>query len=373
MIRGALDTLAALVGVALAAGCSHGGEDGAPKPPDGADVALTGAGATFPYPLYTKWISEFTRARPGLKINYQSIGSGGGVRQLTEGTVDFGATDAPLSDEQMASLASRARGVVHIPTCLGAVAVAYHLDGVPSGLHLTPEAVAGIFLGAVTEWNDPLIQKENPGTALPARRIVVVHRSDGSGTTRIFTDWLAAVSPAWRRGPAAGMSVEFPSGLGAKGNEGVAGQIASMPGTLGYVELVYAVQNKLSYAAVGNAAGAFVMPSPASITAAGEGAIAGMTDDLRASVASSPGEGAYPVAGFTYVVLQARQADVAKGKALVDFLGWAVREGQTFAEPLSYAPLPAALVPRVEAKLAAITGPDGRPLRPDLRPSILAR
>ncbi len=347
----------ALLTSALVAGCSRGGEGGH-EGAGGQEIALTGAGATFSYPLYTRWITEFKKARPGLKINYQSIGSGGGIRQLAERTVDFGATDAPMSDAQMA----RTPGIVHVPTCLGAVVLAYNLEGVPSGLRVTPEAATGIFVGEVKAWNDPLLQRENPEVALPAKRIVAVHRSDGSGTTRIFTDWLAAVSPAWRGGPGAGMSVDFPSGLGAKGNEGVAGQVSTMPGAIGYVELVYAAQNGLAYATVRNASGAFVMASPASITAAGRGALATMPDDLRASAVAAPGEGAYPITGFTYVVLYGRQPDAARGKALVEFLAWSVHEGQAFAEPLSYAPLPAALVPRVDAKLAAITGPDGTPL-----------
>jgi phosphate transport system substrate-binding protein len=323
------------------------------------DGSLTGAGATFPYPLYTKWISEFSKTQPGLKINYQSIGSGGGIRQITERTVDFGASDAPMSDEQLA----KAPGILHIPTCLGAVVLTYNLEGVPSGLKVTPDAVAGIFLGTVKEWTDPLIAKENPGTKLPKKAIVSVHRSDGSGTTRIFTDWLTATSADWKKGPGAGMSVSFPSGLGAKGNEGVAGQVSSTPGAVGYVELVYAVQNKLSYASVKNAAGAFVTPSPASITHAGAGAAPNMPEDMRGSAVNPQGEGAYPIAGFTYILLYSKQTDAARGKALVDFLSWAIHEGQAFAEPLSYAALPASLVPKIDAKLAAVSGPDGKPVR----------
>ena len=352
----------------LAVGCSRGGEE-AGRGRDGAggqELALTGAGSTLAYPIYTRWISEFTRFTPGLRINYQSIGSGGGIRQILERTVDFGATDAPMNDAQM----KKAPGVVHIPTCLGAVALTYNLEGVPSGLKVTPEAAAGIYLGTVTEWNDPLLQKENPGIPLPAKRIVAVHRSDGSGTTRVFTDWLAATSPAWRAGPGAGMSVDFPTGMGAKGNEGVAGQVTSARGTIGYVELVYAVQNKLPYAAVRNGAGAFVMPGSASIAAAGQAALAATPDDLRISAVAAPGAASYPITAFTFVVLYGEQADAARGKALVDFLAWATHEGQAFAEPLSYAPVPAALVPRIDAKLASITGPDHQPLRP--RPAAAA-
>jgi phosphate transport system substrate-binding protein len=356
MIRGVMALL--LLAALAPLGCSRvsGDEGGRPGRGDG---ALTGAGATFPYPLYTKWISELGKTRPGLRINYQSIGSGGGIRQITEGTVDFGATDVPMNDDEL----RRAPGIVHVPTCLGAVALIYNVEGVPGGLHLTAEATAGIFLGTVARWDDPRIQRENPGARLPDRLILPVHRSDGSGTTRIFTDWLAGASPAFRDGPGAGMSVAFPGGLGAKGNEGVAGQVAGTPGAIGYVELVYAAQNRLSVAALRNAAGAFVSPTPASITAAGAGALARMPEDLRGSAVDAAGEGAYPLSGFTYVLLYARQADAARGKALVDFLTWSIHEGQAFAEPLSYAPLPASLVPRIDAKLAAVTGPDGKPLR----------
>jgi phosphate transport system substrate-binding protein len=380
MIPSVMNIVALLAVAALAvggtSGCSKGSGEGdegslpgqkkqvapraeeAPAAPKG-DGSLTGAGATFPYPLYTKWISEIGKARPGLRINYQSIGSGGGIRQITERTVDFGASDAPMSDEQLA----KAQGLLHIPTCLGAVVLTYNLEGVPSGLKMTPDAVAGIFLGTVKEWTDPLIAKENPGVKLPKKTIASVHRSDGSGTTRIFTDWLSAASADWKKGPGAGTSVSFPSGLGAKGNEGVAGQVSSTPGAIGYIELAFAQQNHLSYASVKNAAGAFVTPSPASITLAGAGAAAKMPEDMRSSAVSAQGEGAYPIFGFTYILLYSKQTDAARGKALVDFLTWSIHEGQAFTEPLSYAPLPSSLVPKIDAKLAMVTGPDGKPLR----------
>lgn len=345
-----------LIAVAPACGRdSGGGSGGLPgqKPSGG---AITGAGATFPYPLYTKWISEFEKARPGARINYQSIGSGGGIRQITERTVDFGASDTPMTDEQMA----KAPGIVHLPTCLGAVALAYNLEGHLRGLKLSPEAVAGIFLGEIKRWDDPAIARDNPGVALPDKKITIVHRSDGSGTTKLFTTWLSAQSPAWAKGPGAGMSVAFPIGLGAKGNEGIAGQVASTPGAVGYVELVYAVQNKLAYAAVKNAAGAFVEPTPESVTAAGEAAE--MPEDLRGSAVGGASPAAYPIAGFSYVLLYKKQADAARGRALVSFLSWAAHDGQAFAEPLSYARLPASVVARVDAALTTVTGPDGRPL-----------
>jgi phosphate transport system substrate-binding protein len=361
--------IAAFSLLALAAGCgkSDGGGEGLPgqkgagasvRAQAAGSVTLTGAGATFPFPLYTKWIDEFTKSRGDLKINYQSIGSGGGIRQMTERTVDFGATDAPMSDEQL----SKAPGIIHIPTCLGAVVLTYNLDGVPSGLKITPEAAAGIFLGKVKEWNDPLLQKENPSVVLPKKTISSVHRSDGSGTTKIFVDYLSAVSPEWKSGPGTGTSVNWPSGLGAKGNEGVSGQVSSTPGAIGYVELVYAAQNKLSYASVKNASGKFVMPALESITAAGAGALAKMPEDFRISIVNAEGEGAYPISGFTYILLYKEQKDAAKGKALVDFLKWAVHDGQKLTTGLNYSPLPEELVKKVDATLAGVTGPDGKPL-----------
>jgi phosphate transport system substrate-binding protein len=354
--------LACFAVIALAAGCGKGSVDERPlpgqKPAASAAGALTGAGATFPYPLYTKWISEYGTETPGLRINYQSIGSGGGIRQITERTVDFGASDAPMTEEQLA----KAPGIVHIPTCLGAVALAYNLEGVPSGLKLTPEAVSGIFLGSIKEWDDPAIAKENAGTTLPKKKIIVVHRSDGSGTTKLFTEWLTSASPDWSKGPGAGMSVAFPSGLGAKGNEGIAGQVSSTPGAIGYVELVYAVQNKLAYAAVKNAAGAFVMPTSESVMAAGAGAAAKMPDDLRGSAINVAAPAAYPISGFSYVLLYRKQTDEQRGRALVGFLSWALDRGQAFAEPLSYAKLPAEVAARATAALASVVGPNDRPL-----------
>lgn len=360
--------IAAISLFALASGCSKsdggGPGEGLPgsKPlpggPAASSGALTGAGATFPYPLYTKWIDEFTKGKPGLKINYQSIGSGGGIRQITERTVDFGASDAPMSEEQL----GKAAGMIHIPTCLGAVVLTYNLPGIQSGLKLTPEAMAGIFLGKVKQWDDPLIQKENPDLKLPKTTISSVHRSDGSGTTKIFVDYLSVVSPEWKGGPGTGTSVNWPSGLGAKGNEGVSGQVSSTPGAIGYVELVYAAQNKLSYAALKNASGAFVMPSLESITAAGASALARMPEDFRISIVNAEGEKAYPISGFTYLLVYKEQKDAAKGKALVDFLKWSVHDGQKLTNDLHYAPLPDDLVKKIDAKIATITGPDGKPL-----------
>jgi len=364
-------TLLALSFLTLAVGCSKSDGSGgdAPLPGSkksdasaaaGGKVMLTGAGATFPYPLYTKWIAEYTKANPGIQLNYQSIGSGGGIRQITERTVDFGASDAPMSEEQLA----KAPGMLHIPTCLGAVVLTYNLEGVPTGLKITPEAAAGIFLGKIKDWDDPLIARENPGVLLPKKPIASVHRSDGSGTTKIFVDYLSAVSPEWKSGPGAGTSVSWPSGLGAKGNEGISGQVSSTPGAVGYVELVYAAQNKLSYASMKNAAGKFVLPTLESVTAAGASALAKMPDDLRVSIVNAEGEAAYPIAGFTYMLLFKEQKDAVKGKALTEFLSWSIHDGQKLAAPLNYAPLPDELAKKADAKLHLVTGPDGKAFLP---------
>jgi phosphate transport system substrate-binding protein len=352
----------------LASGCGHGGAGEPPLPGKRAgasgEVSITGAGATFPYPLYMKWIGEFTKDRAGVKVNYQSIGSGGGIRQVLDGTVDFGASDVPMSDEQLA----KAPAILHIPTCLGAVVLAYNVEGVPGGLRISPEVAAGIFLGTVQRWDDPAITRDNPDAHLPGRRIIAIHRSDGSGTTKIFTSWLVAASPAWKSGPGSGMSVSFPSGIGAKGNEGVAGQVSTMPGAIGYVELVYAAQNELAVAAVRNASGRFVMPDGGSIAAAGAAAMAAMPDDLRGVAVDAPGPDVYPISAFSYLLVKARQPDPVRGKVLVELASWAVHEGQGFVEGLAYARLPGALVKRIDAKLAAVTGPDGRILLPGADP-----
>ena len=364
-------TLFALSILALAVGCgkSDGGAGDAPLPGSrkadaptaaGGTITLTGAGATFPYPLYTRWIADYTKSVPGLQINYQSIGSGGGIRQITERTVDFGATDAPMSEEQL----GKAPGMLHIPTCLGAVVLIYNLDGVKSGLKITPEAATGIFLGKIKDWDDPLIAKENADVKLPHKAIASVHRSDGSGTTKIFVDYLTAVSPDWKNGPGSGTSVSWPSGLGAKGNEGISGQVSSTPGAIGYVELVYAAQNKLSYAAMKNAAGKFVMPTLESVTAAGASALAKMPEDLRVSIVNAEGDAAYPISGFTYMLLFKEQKDAVKGKALTSFLAWSLHDGQKLTQALNYAPLPDELVKKADAKLKLVTGPDGKAFLP---------
>jgi phosphate transport system substrate-binding protein len=362
-----LKTIALGVLFALAAGCKGGestaepggvvkpGASGAAPTSDGS-LTLTGAGATFPFPLYSKWAAEYGKAKPNVKINYQSIGSGGGIRQITERTVDYGASDAPMTDEQLAA----AKGVIHIPTCLGSVAIAYNLEGVANGLKLTPEILTNIFLGKVKDWSDPAIAKENPDVKLPKKAIASVHRSDGSGTTKIFVDYLSAVSTEWKASPGTGTSVNWPGGLGAKGNEGVAGQVKSTPGAIGYVELAYALQNGMSVASLKNAAGKYVTPSLDSTTAAAAGVT--MPEDLRVSIVNAPGETAYPISGFTYLLVYQEQKDAAKGKALVDFLAWAAHDGQKLTKDLNYAALPAEIVAKVDAKIASIKGPDGKAL-----------
>jgi phosphate transport system substrate-binding protein len=310
-------------------------------------LLINGAGATFPFPLYSKWFSEYNKKHPELKFNYQSIGSGGGVKQIIEKTVDFGATDSPMTDPELA----KAAGVMHIPTVLGAVVVVY--NGAPEGVKLTPEVLADIFLGKITKWNDPKLATVNAGLKLPDAAITVVHRSDGSGTTGVFTDYLAKVSPAWKSGVGAAKSVKWPVGLGGKGNEGVTGTVKSTPGALGYVELAYAKQNKLPMAAIKNADGAFVT---ASIETTSEAA-AGVTlpPDFRVSITDAKGKNAYPISSFTYLLVYKEQADAQKGKAIANFLWWAIHEGQALAGPLDYAPLPKAVVTKVEAALKTIT------------------
>jgi phosphate transport system substrate-binding protein len=312
-----------------------------------ADLLVNGAGATFPYPLYSKWFNQYNKLHPDLKFNYQSIGSGGGVKQITEKTVDFGASDAPLSDAEL----QKATGVLHIPTVLGAVAVVY--NGAPDGLKLTSENVAEIFLGTVTRWNDPKIAAANPGVKLPDQAIVVVHRSDGSGTSAVFTDFLAKISPDWKTKVGAAKSVKWPVGLGGKGNEGVTGTVKSTPGSIGYVELAYAKQNKLNMASIRNADGQFVAPSIEGTSAAAAGVE--LPADFRASITNAKGKAAYPISAFTYILVYKEQTDAQKGKAVADFLWWAIHDGQTSAAALDYAPLPAPVVQKVEKMLKTVT------------------
>lgn len=325
--------------------------------PAGAELLINGAGATFPYPLYSKWFDVYAKIERGAQFNYQSIGSGGGIRQILARTVDFGATDAPVPDE----LLKKAPGtLLHIPTVLGAVVATYNLPGNPK-LRFTPDVLADIFLGKITKWTDSRLQQLNPDAKLPDRPIVVVHRSDGSGTTAIWVDYLAKVSREWEQKVGRGTSVNWPVGLGGKGNEGVAGLVKQTPSALGYVELAYAVTNSLPGAAIRNRAGRFVDATLESTSAAAAGAAREMPSDFRVSLTDAPGENAYPVASFTWLLVYQEQPDEAKGAALVRFLWWAIHEGQKYASELLYAPLPAPVVKRVEARVKEITA-GGKPL-----------
>lgn len=320
-------------------------------------VTLNGAGATFPNPIYSKWFLDYALAT-GTQINYQSIGSGGGIKQFSEGIVDFGATDGPMTEEEMGR--TKHGAVLHFPTVLGAVVITYNQPAITEPLRLTGEAVADIFLGRITKWNDARIAALNPSLALPDANIIVVHRSDGSGTTYIFTDYLAAVSPAWgldAGGPGRGKEVRWPTGLGGKGNEGVTGQVKQTEGSIGYVELAYARQNQLPVVLVRNAAGEFVAPTIESITAAADGAVSrlGPDTDYRISIVNAPGAGAYPISSFTWLLLYANEPDEAKGRALVEFMRWMYTTGQQSAAALDYAPLPSALAARLTGRLASIT------------------
>ena len=310
-------------------------------------LLINGAGATFPFPLYSKWFSEYNKLHPDLKFNYQSIGSGGGIKQITEKTVDFGASDAPMSDEEL----KKAPGVMHVPTVLGSVAVVY--NGAPEGVKLTGENVADIFLGKISRWNDPKLTAANPGAKLPDVAITVAHRSDGSGTSAVFTDYLGKVSSEWKTKVGVGKSVKWPAGLGGKGNEGVTGVVKSTPGALGYVELAYAKQNHLMMAALKNVDGNFVLPSIESTSEAA--AAVEMPADFRVSITNAKGKNAYPISSFTYLLVYKDQTDAQKGKPLVDFLWWAAHDGQKMAGPLDYAPLPKAVQARVETEIKTIT------------------
>jgi len=307
-------------------------------------TTLNGAGATFPYPMYSKWFSEYNKLHPDIQFNYQSIGSGGGIRQVIAGTVDFGASDGPMTDEQLAQAKIK---ILHIPTVLGAVVPAYNVPGVSGELKFTPAALAGIFLGKITSWNDPALTSVNPGVNLPNQPLIVIHRSDGSGTTYIFTDYLSKVSNEWQNQVGKGTSVKWPVGLGGKGNEGVAGMVRQMQGSIGYVELIYAVQNNISYGTVKNASGNFVKASLDSVTAAAA-SVKNMPADFRVSITNAPGKDAYPISSFTWLLIPAQSKDKAKGKILADFLNWMVDDGQKMTAPLTYAPLPETVVQKVK-------------------------
>ncbi len=310
---------------------------------------LNGAGATFPYPIYSKWFSEYSASHPGVEINYQSLGSGAGIRQVTAGTVDFGASDGPMTDEQLA--ASKIK-IQHVPTVLGAVVPIYNLEGVAGGLKITPDVLADIYLGKITNWNDARIGKENPGAKLPNTEIFVVHRSDGSGTSYIFTDYLSKVSADWKNGPGKGTSPSWPRGIGAKGNEGVAGLVRQTPGALGYVELIYALQNKIETGVVRNAAGAYVPASIESVSAAAA-SVKQLPADYRVSIANAPGKDSYPISSFTWLLVPNPGKDAAKSKVIKDFLTWML-EHESEAATLNYAPLPDSVVAKVKATIAQL-------------------
>jgi phosphate transport system substrate-binding protein len=324
----------------------------------GGHTEVQGAGATFPYPLYSKWIAEYQKIDPQVRINYQSIGSGGGIRQILERTVDFGASDAPMTEAELRKTPAR---ILHIPMTLGAVVIAYNLPGVSGKLRLSPEVVAGIFLGELKVWNAPLIALLNPQAKLPATAITVVHRSDGSGTTAVFTEYLSKVSGDWTRRVGAGKSVKFPLGIGAKGNEGVSGQVKTTPGSIGYMELAYAKQGSLAYAALKNRAGAVVEPSLENLAGAAGSAVASLPADLRISIVDAPGETAYPIAAFSYILVYEELADVRRGKAIASFLWWATHDGQKLGPPLDYARLPLQVMPKVEIVLRKLRS-GGKPL-----------
>jgi phosphate transport system substrate-binding protein len=312
---------------------------------------INGAGATFPYPIYSKWFSEYNKLHPNVQINYQSIGSGGGIRQVTNQTVFFGATDGPMTNEQLLAAPGK---ILHFPTVLGADVPIYNIPGVKSELKFSGPVLADIFLGKISKWNDRAIAALNPGVTLPATDITVVHRSDGSGTTYIFVDYLAKVSPEWKSKVGVATSVNWPVGVGGKGNEGVAGLVTQTPGAIGYVELIYALQNKISYGAVQNATGEFMRASVESVTAAAAGAAARMPADFRVSITNAPGKGVYPISSFTWLLLYESPKDKAQSKTMVEFVKWALSDGQKFAAGLGYAPLPESVVKLELAALARI-------------------
>lgn len=317
-------------------------------------LKLNGAGATFPYVIYSKWFDVYY-SKTNVQFNYQSIGSGGGIKQVIEGTVDFGATDGPMSDAQLEEVKQKqGTEVMHIPTVLGAVVVTYNVPGVGQGLKLSPDALAAIFLGEITRWNDPRIKALNEGMNLPDQPVIVAHRSDGSGTTFIFVDYLTKVSQTWKEKVGRGTSVAWPIGLGGKGNEGVSGLVKQTPGAIGYVELAYAVKNALPYASIRNKAGRFVEPTLESVTAAAAGSVKGIPEDLRVSITDPEGKDSYPISGFTWLLVYKKMKEKQKADAMVKFLRWALADGQAYAKDLLYAPLPQAVVKKCLGKVNMI-------------------
>jgi len=312
---------------------------------------INGAGATFPYPIYSKWFSEYSQLHPNVKINYQSIGSGGGIRQVTEGTVDFGASDVTMTDDQIRSAKVK---VMAIPTVLGAVVPVYNVPGLNKDLNFSGDVIADIYLGRITKWNDSRIAKDNPGANLPDKAILPVYRSDGSGTSFIFTDFLSKASPAWNSGPGKGASIKWPTGIGQKGNEGIAGMVRQAPYSFGYVELIYAVQNKMSFGSVRNASGKFIRASTGGVTAAAAAAAKAMPADYRISITNAAGADSYPISSFTWLLIPTHSTDPAKGKALADFLGWMLDHGEAEAAAMTYAPLPNQVQDMVRKSIANV-------------------
>jgi phosphate transport system substrate-binding protein len=318
-------------------------------------LLINGAGATFPNPIYSKWFDEYHKVNPNDQINYQPVGSGGGIKQVTEGTVDFGASDGPMNDDQLKAFQEKhGFGILHFPTVLGAVVPTYNIPGVTAALNFTPDALAGIFLGKITKWNDPAIAGPNKGVNLPGNDIVVVHRSDGSGTSYVWTDYLSKVSPEWKDKVGKGTSVNWPVGLGGKGNEGVTGQIKNAPNSIGYVELIYAVSNNIPYGSVKNSSGSFVKAELASVSEAAAAAAKSMPDDFRVSITDPAGKKAYPIASFTWLLIPEKFSDAAKRDAIKGFLSWMLADGQNYAEQLSYAKLPKEVVAKEKKALAKI-------------------
>lgn len=358
-----MNRIAPLLVVALVAGAvgcdrdNAAGGSSTTSSSAGGSVGLTGAGATFPKPLYDKWSSDYGKVRPNVRINYQGIGSGGGIKQISEKTVDFGATDGPMTDEQLRKASGE---ILHIPMTLGAVVPIYNLPQVKKTLVFSGPVLADLFMGKITNWNDPKLTQLNPDAGLPDEAVTIVHRSDGSGTSYIWTDYLAKVSKDWEAGPGKATTVNWPVGRGAKGNDGVAGDVKQNPGSLGYVELIYAANNNISYGDVIGASGKPVHASEASVSAAAAG-LKSVAPDLRVSITNADGDNAYPISSFTWILLYKDQPDAAKGKALVEFLWWATHDGQATSAPMHYAPLPAEFVPLVEGKLRSVTA-GGQPL-----------
>jgi len=347
--RISLGIAAAMLLAFCVTGCKQSANTTATPASQSSTQNLNGAGATFPYPVYSKWFSEYASAHPGIHINYQSIGSGGGIRQVTEGTIDFGASDGPMTDQQ---IAESKVAVMHIPTVLGAVVPVYNIPGVTGNLNLAPDVIADIYLGKIKKWDDPRLAKDNPGVKFPSTAILPVYRSDGSGTTYIFTDFLSKISPDWAKKVGKSTSVKWPVGIGQKGNEGVAGMVRQSPSSFGYVELIYALQNKMTYGAVRNASGKFVLATTDGVTAAAAAAAATMPADYRVSITNASGDASYPISSFTWFLIPTHSQNTAKTETLKNFLTWMLDHGESEASSMGYAPLPTQVQAMVRKSIA---------------------